>query len=71
MFSFRRVQCKDGCSDTVFLLSGNDQCIHLYKEVSLSLSLSLSLLSLLSLAVREKGIMSASLSVSVSLCVLI
>ncbi|KAG5273583.1 hypothetical protein AALO_G00152970 [Alosa alosa] len=26
------VQCKDGCSETVFLLSGNDQCIHLYKE---------------------------------------
>uniref|UniRef100_A0A4W5QJ37 Kaptin (actin binding protein) n=1 Tax=Hucho hucho TaxID=62062 RepID=A0A4W5QJ37_9TELE len=26
------VQCEDGCSETVFLLSGHDQRIHLYKE---------------------------------------
>ncbi|XP_045548727.1 uncharacterized protein [Salmo salar] len=28
------VQCGDGCSETVFLLSGHDQRIHLYKENS-------------------------------------
>lgn len=37
LFFLCRVQCKDGFSETVFLLSGNDQCIHLYKEVSVSL----------------------------------
>ncbi|CAB1352300.1 unnamed protein product, partial [Coregonus sp. 'balchen'] len=28
------MQCGDGCSETVFLLSGHDQRIHLYKENS-------------------------------------
>lgn len=30
-----RVQCDDGGRETVFLLSGHDQRIHLFKEVSL------------------------------------
>lgn len=32
-FSLVRVQCDDGGRETVFLLSGHDQKIHLYKEV--------------------------------------